>query len=83
MLYPSIVDLRKKADSRYSLVIMASKRARELVDGKLPLVDVTECKNSRELNQEKTVSIAIEEISEGLLTYEKAGKDASKEKEEL
>lgn len=30
MLYPSIVDLLEKAGSKYSLVIAASKRAREL-----------------------------------------------------
>ena len=30
MLYPSIMDLMKKAESRYSLVIAASKRAREI-----------------------------------------------------
>lgn len=30
MLYPSIVDLLEKAGSKYSLVIAASKRAREI-----------------------------------------------------
>ena len=32
MLYPSIVDLLEKAGSKYSLVIAASKRAREICE---------------------------------------------------
>ena len=28
MLYPSINEIRKKADSRYTIVILAAKRAR-------------------------------------------------------
>ena len=34
MLYPSINEIRKKADSRYTLVILAAKRARDIIDGK-------------------------------------------------
>ena len=33
MLYPSINTIRSKADSRYTLVIMAAKRARDIIDG--------------------------------------------------
>ena len=33
MLYPSINEIRKKANSRYTLVVLAAKRAREIVDG--------------------------------------------------
>ena len=32
MLYPSINEIRKKVDSKYTLVIMAAKRARDIVD---------------------------------------------------
>lgn len=32
MLYPSIMDLMEKAGNRYSLVIAASKRARDIMD---------------------------------------------------
>ena len=58
MLYPSINEIRKKVDSRYTLVILAAKRARDLVDGKPPLVD---CKVNR------PVSIAAREINEDLI----------------
>lgn len=61
MLYPSIDELKKKADSRYTLVIMASKRARDLIDGYPRFVEAEETA--------KPVSIATEEISEGQITY--------------
>lgn len=56
MVNPSIDYLATKVDSKYTLVIMAAKRARELtVPGQnLP---------------EKEVSIALREISEDKLTY--------------
>ena len=60
MLYPSVNEIRTKADSRYTLVILAAKRAREVIDGvpKLTEEDVT-----------KPVSIAAIEIAEDLITY--------------
>ena len=58
MLYPSINEIKHKADSRYTLVILAAKRARDLVDGKPPLVD---CKVNR------PVSIAAREINEDMI----------------
>ena len=58
MLYPSINEIKHKADSRYTLVILAAKRARDLVDGKPPLVA---CKVNR------PVSIAAREINEDLI----------------
>ena len=60
MLYPSINEIRKKADSRYTVVVMAAKRSRDIIDGK-PIL--TEC----EIN--KPVSIAANEIAEDLITY--------------
>ena len=62
MLYPSINEIRKKADSRYTLVIMASKRARDIIAGKPVLSDCT-------IN--KPVSIAAHEIAEDLITYKR------------
>ena len=59
---PTIVELSEKVDSRYTLVVEASKRARQLVDGAQPLVDP---------NDMKPLKIAIEEINRGLLTYER------------
>ncbi len=54
---PYIDDLLKKVDSKYSLVIAASRRARQIVDGDLPLVDLDELSN-------KSVTIALNEINE-------------------
>lgn len=47
-------------DSKYTLVSLAAKRARELLDGDLPLLV------SR---SNKPVTIALEEIANGLITY--------------
>ena len=52
----------KKVDSKYTLVTLAAKRARELTDGDEPLVDV---------ETTRVVSIAMEEIDQGKITYEK------------
>lgn len=61
MLYPSVNEIRKKADSRYTVVVMAAKRARDIIDGKPVLT--ADC----EIN--KPVSIAAHEIAEDLITY--------------
>ena len=63
MLYPSINEIRKKADSRYTLVILAAKRARDIIDGKPILTEDTEV--------EKPVSIAANEIAEDYITYKR------------
>ena len=63
MLYPSVNEIRKKADSRYTLVILAAKRARDISDGKPILAD---CEIDR------PVSIASHEIAEDLITYSRA-----------
>lgn len=60
MLYPSINEVRKKADSRYTLVILAAKRARDIIEGKPKLTEV---------DVDKPVSIAANEIAEDLITY--------------
>ena len=59
LLYPSVNELQEKTDSRYSLVILAAKRARDLVDGKRALTE-DEC--------ERPVSQAAEEIADGLIS---------------
>ena len=60
LLYPPIDEIKQKADSRYTLVIMAAKRARDLVANKPPLVDI---------DNNVPISIAAEEIVEGEITY--------------
>mgnify|MGYP000852635530 CR=1 FL=1 len=60
MYNPSINELSNIADSRYTLVMLTAKRSRQLVEGAKPLI---------ETNSTKPVSIAIEEIVEGKITY--------------
>ena len=60
MIEPSINELMKKVDSRYTLVVEAAKRARQLTDGAQKLSKCT---------SEKTVTIAINEINENKITY--------------
>ena len=57
---PTIVDLSEKVDCRYTLVVEASKRARQLVGGAQPLIDAKDM---------KPLKIAVDEINRGLLTY--------------
>lgn len=61
MLYPSINEIRKKADSRYTLVILAAKRARDIIDGKPVLIEG--------VDGERPVSVAADEIAEDFITY--------------
>lgn len=65
MLHPSYTEILEKirenedipnVDSRYSIVIATSKRARELISGKSPMVDANE--------NDKALSIAVEELNE-------------------
>lgn len=60
MIEPPIGELLKKVDCRYTLAVEASKRARELIGGAMPLIDTKEV---------KPLSIAIEEINRGLITF--------------
>lgn len=66
MINPSIVSLLKKVDNRYTLIVLTAKRSRELIDGAKPLIDT---------DSTKPVTIAINEINQGKITYEsgKAG----------
>jgi DNA-directed RNA polymerase subunit omega len=57
---PTIVELCEKVDCRYTLVVEASKRARQLLAGAQPMVDPKEM---------KPLQIAVDEINRGLLTY--------------
>jgi DNA-directed RNA polymerase subunit omega len=58
---PSVLELLNHADSRYALVVEASKRAREIVGGATPAINAEGM---------KPLKIAVEEINRGLLTYE-------------
>ncbi|MFH1880445.1 MAG: DNA-directed RNA polymerase subunit omega, partial [Bacillota bacterium] len=39
IIKPTIVELCEKVDSRYTLVVAVSKRARQLLGGAQPLID--------------------------------------------
>lgn len=68
MLHPSYTDLMKVVNkdveegetkivnSRYSIVMATAKRAREIIDGNMPLVPVK--------NGEKPLSVAIDELNQ-------------------
>lgn len=62
MINPSIVDLLEKAENRYNLVTITSKRARQLIAGDEPLVDID--------GRFKPLTIAINELNEEKVTYE-------------
>lgn len=60
MLNPSLTNLLKNGESKYTLVMVTSKRARQLIDNAKPMVDT---------NSKKPVTIALEELLEGKLEY--------------
>ena len=62
MIYPTLASLMEKVDSKYTLVVATSKRARQIVDGQPKL---TKCDSN------KPVTIAVWEIEEGKVTYER------------
>ncbi len=67
MLYPEINKLRDEAGSRYFLVSMAAKRARDLIAGWDPERGYRKLDST--IETEKPVSIAAEEIARNLFTY--------------
>ena len=69
---PNVLELLKHADSRYTLVVEASKRGRQLVAGGQPLIDAKEM---------KPLKVAVEEINRGLLTYERPAEDEEQTEE--
>ena len=60
MIDPSIMDLMKRTDSKYTLVVEAAKRARQITDGSEPYTEV---------DSEKTVTIATNEIADGKIGF--------------
>lgn len=63
MIYPSLDVLVDKVDSKYTLVVLAAKRAREIMSGETPpLVDS---------KSNKHVTIALEEVALGKISYER------------
>ena len=62
ILFPSVDELLKRFDSRYYLVLLASKRAHELERGSAPLLD--------HYYSSKPVGKALEEIEADKVTID-------------
>ena len=62
LIYPSIDEMLKNVDSRYSLVILAAKRARQLREGQA-------AGDSASIFKE--VTSALEDIAAGKITFER------------
>lgn len=62
IVHPPMGSLLKKVDSRYTLVVLAAKRARQLLDGAEAKVSVRTTKN---------VTKALAEVAEGRILYER------------
>ncbi|AIQ12671.1 DNA-directed RNA polymerase subunit omega [Paenibacillus durus] len=60
MLYPSIDEMMNKVDSKYSLVVAAARRARQLREG-----SHSELKSPK---SHKQVGIALEEVYKDIIT---------------
>lgn len=62
MMEPSLDSLVEKVDSKYTLVVAAAKRARDIQGGGEPQVPSS---------SNKAVTVALEELNQGLLFYER------------
>ncbi len=61
MIKPSLEELLDQIPNKYALVIVAAKRARQIKEGMLPLVDI---------DSANPVTIALEEIATGKIRHE-------------
>lgn len=59
MLYPPVADLLKNVDSRYLLVNVVARRARQIAE---------EAEEFQEELTEKPVTLAIQEVADGKLS---------------
>ena len=59
---PSITELLEKVEDRYTLVIVTSRRARQIIDGSEPLTSS---------KSKKPLTLAIHEVEEGTVSYHK------------
>ncbi|TMI74672.1 MAG: DNA-directed RNA polymerase subunit omega [Bacillati bacterium ANGP1] len=61
MIKPPLEALLDRVENKYALVIVAAKRARQLKDGALPMVEV---------DSGNPVTVALEEIAAGKIRFE-------------
>jgi DNA-directed RNA polymerase subunit omega len=67
VIKPSLEELVEQVESKYALVLAAAKRAKQLKEGALPLVDI---------DSTNPVSIALEEIATGKVRVEEPSSPA-------
>lgn len=60
MIHLELMDLQKKVDCRYTLVVETAKRARQLIDGAQPLTEPSD---------PNPVSQAVDEVLNDRITY--------------
>lgn len=60
MINPSIVDLKEIVGDKYSLVVITSKRARQLIEGDKRLIEV---------DSNKPLTVAINEVAEEKIKF--------------
>ena len=73
MIHPRVDDLLQNVDSRYALVIVAAKRARQINNYHHQLGEGTFDDNPPPLVESRSknyLTMALEEVSEGMLAYE-------------
>lgn len=61
MIKPPLEALLGRVENKYALVIVAAKRARQLKEGALPMVEV---------DSGSPVTVALEEIAAGKIRFE-------------
>lgn len=73
MLYPSIMDLMERAGNRYSLVIAASKRARNILENAKD--------EEKSIDGARSITKAVEEIAAGEILIVNESKEKELERE--
>ncbi|MDD5823914.1 MAG: DNA-directed RNA polymerase subunit omega [Firmicutes bacterium] len=62
LLQPAVKELQKRTDSKYTLVTLTAKRARDIIDGKPILTEEA---------MERPVSQAAKELVQDLISYKR------------
>lgn len=74
----TVEDCLEHVDNRFELVLLATKRARQVANGKAPMVD---------WDNDKPTVVALREIAEGYISNETVDKidaeDEAREEEEI
>jgi len=64
MTQPYVEKMMKNLDSKYALVVVTAKRARQLTEGRTP------CVKGLSIDKDKPVSIAMQEVAAGKIIIE-------------